>query len=67
MIMAVMSRASLGHTGRQLIASRLTVVAYLALTVAAVIRVLAPFAGNSEPALIDSAGLFWSLAILIFV
>ncbi|MDY0873201.1 NnrS family protein [Dongia rigui] len=67
MIMAVMSRASLGHTGRQLIASRATAVAYLALTAAALLRVLAPFAGNGEPALIDCAGLFWSLAFLIFI
>lgn len=67
MIMAVMSRASLGHTGRQLIASRPTAIAYLVLTAAALLRVVAPLAGDSEPALIDCAGLLWSLSFLIFI
>lgn len=67
MIMAVMSRASLGHTGRQLVASRPTTLAYLALSAAATLRVVAPLLGNSEAALIDSAGLLWALAFLLFI
>src|SRR5690606_37039446 len=39
MIMAVMSRASLGHTGRRLIAPRRIVWAYYLLTAAALLRV----------------------------
>jgi len=67
MILAVMSRASLGHTGRQLIASRQTTMAYIALTIAAILRVAAPLAGDYYSALIDCAGLFWISAFLIFV
>ncbi|BAI76101.1 nnrS protein (plasmid) [Azospirillum sp. B510] len=42
LILAVMSRASLGHTGRPLVVSRLTVAAYALLTVAAVARTASP-------------------------
>ncbi|KAA0596445.1 uncharacterized protein involved in response to NO [Azospirillum lipoferum] len=42
LILAVMSRASLGHTGRPLVVSRLTVAAYVLLTVAAVGRTASP-------------------------
>ncbi|SMF92125.1 uncharacterized protein involved in response to NO [Azospirillum oryzae] len=42
LILAVMSRASLGHTGRPLVVSRLTVAAYVLLTVAAVARTASP-------------------------
>lgn len=67
MILAVMSRAALGHTGRQLVASRQITVAYLALTIAATLRVAAPMAGDFYAALIDCAGLFWISAFLLFV
>jgi uncharacterized protein involved in response to NO len=66
MILAVMSRASLGHTGRQLIASRQTTMAYITLTIAAILRVVAPLAGDYYSAMIDCAGLFWISAFLIF-
>ncbi|MBK1838216.1 NnrS family protein [Azospirillum sp. YIM B02556] len=42
LILAVMSRASLGHTGRPLVVSRSTVAAYVLLTVAAVARTASP-------------------------
>ena len=42
LILAVMSRASLGHTGRPLVVSRVTVAAYVLLTVAAVARTVSP-------------------------
>ena len=67
MILAVMSRAALGHTGRQLIASREITIAYLALTIAAALRVAAPLAGDFYAPLIDGAGLFWVSAFLLFV
>lgn len=67
MILAVMSRASLGHTGRQLVASRATTVAYVALTLAVILRVAAPLAGDFDSAMIDCAGLFWISAFLLFL
>jgi len=42
MIVAVMTRASLGHTGRPLVVARPTATAYVLLTVAGAVRVLGP-------------------------
>ncbi len=42
-LLGIMSRASLGHTGRQLIASRRITVAYILVCVAAIIRISTPF------------------------
>ena len=42
LILAVMSRASLGHTGRPLVVTRVTVAAYVLLTAAAAARTLSP-------------------------
>jgi uncharacterized protein involved in response to NO len=66
MILAVMSRAALGHTGRQLIASRRLTVAYICLTAAVLCRVIAPLGGSLEVIVVDCAALLWSLAFLIF-
>ena len=67
MIIGVMSRAGLGHTGRALIAPRSMTIAYLILTAAALARVFGPLV---YPAAMLwwhtlSAGL-WSAALLIF-
>lgn len=68
MITAVMTRASLGHTGRPLRAHPLITLAYLLLTVATVIRVfglLLP--GMSYPTVITLAALFWTASFVLFV
>ena len=44
MILAVMTRAALGHTGRPLVAAKPIVAAYLLLTLAAAVRVFGPVA-----------------------
>lgn len=62
MTLAVMTRASLGHTGRAREADLPTLLIYLAVLGAAVVRVASPFAqGFSTPLLVLSAVL-WSLA-----
>jgi uncharacterized protein involved in response to NO len=68
MIMGVMTRASLGHTGRALIVGPLITLAYLLLTAAAVVRVfgLSGF-GLSYPVVIIWSALFWTTAFAIFV
>lgn len=66
MILAMMTRVPLGHTGRPLHASRLTVVAYVALTIAVIVRVLGPLAGAAYPAMIDLSAAAWILAFAIF-
>jgi uncharacterized protein involved in response to NO len=68
MILAVMTRASLGHTGRPLVVSRGIAVAYALLLSAAAIRVFAPaLAAGSYLATLEAAALAWIAAFAIFV
>lgn len=66
MILAVMSRVSLGHTGRPLEADRGTTTIYLAITLAAVIRVAAPFAHGFYLTLLEVSALLWIASFLAF-
>jgi uncharacterized protein involved in response to NO len=67
MTVAVMTRATRGHTGRDLTADRSTSMIYLLVTLAAVTRITAAFAADwTMPLLIASAG-FWIAAFLGFV
>jgi uncharacterized protein involved in response to NO len=68
MILAVMTRASLGHTGRALIVNPLITLAYLLLTAAALMRVfgLSAFQLNYPIVIIWSAA-FWTIAFALFV
>lgn len=67
MILAVMTRATLGHTGRDLVASRMTTAAYVALLAAALLRVFGgELAGDVLHAHIAAAAL-WVLAFLLFL
>jgi uncharacterized protein involved in response to NO len=67
MTLAVMTRASLGHTGRELAANGGTTGIYIAIIAAAVLRIGAAFAGGAAPALLSAAGLAWALAFLGFL
>lgn len=62
MTLAVMTRATRGHTGRALVAGAGTTAIYLAINAAALLRVAATFAGASQPLLLTASGLVWSLA-----
>lgn len=68
MILAVMTRASLGHTGRPLVVNRSIAVAYLLMTLGALLRV---FGGAWTPQYyllaLTLSGLAWCAAFLIFV
>jgi uncharacterized protein involved in response to NO len=66
MILAMMTRVPLGHTGRPLHASRLTVAAYVAITLAVIIRVAGPLTGPAYPRMIDASATAWILAFAIF-
>ncbi|BBK40434.1 short-chain dehydrogenase [Allostella vacuolata] len=67
MMLAMMTRATLGHTGRKLAADGATVAIYLLVTVAAVARVGATLASDlHQPGLILS-GLAWMSAFLLYV
>lgn len=67
MILAVMSRASLGHTGRPLAADRLTVVAYALVNAAALVRIIAGVAGTWTPALLTVSAALWMAAFALFI
>jgi uncharacterized protein involved in response to NO len=66
MTLAVMTRASLGHTGHALIAGRGTVATYALVTLAALLRLLAPLGGSGYLVLLCLAGLAWSGAFGLF-
>ena len=67
MTLAVMTRASLGHTGQQLSAGPGTTAIYVLITLAAVLRVLSPLAGEQMELALWLAGAAWSGAFGLFV
>lgn len=68
MILAVMTRATLGHTGRRLIAPPLAVVAYVLTGVAAAIRVFGTEVTGAAPTLvIGVAGVLWAAAMIAYL
>lgn len=66
MTLAVMTRASLGHTGREIVADRAVIAAYAAVTAGAILRVAAPLSGDWYPHLLVCGGTLWSGAFLLF-
>lgn len=68
LILAMISRVSLGHTGRPLTPPKAMTFAYILITLAALVRVFGPW-GLPEKTLIfiDISGTFWLLAFGIFV
>ena len=66
MTLAVMTRASLGHTRRQLTAGPATRVIYALITVAAALRIFSPLAGDRIYLVLWLAGAAWSGAFGLF-
>jgi uncharacterized protein involved in response to NO len=60
--LAVMCRASRGHTGRPLTADTPTVTIFAAVNLAALMRVIAPYTPEYQSGLLILAAFFWSLA-----
>jgi uncharacterized protein involved in response to NO len=67
MILAVMTRATRGHTGRDLVADRATSCAYLFINLAAMTRVIAAFAKDWTMPLLGVSAIFWIAAFAFFV
>lgn len=67
MTLAVMTRASLGHTGRPLVAGHGTLAIYVFITIAAVLRLIAPLDAAHYILLLAVAGAAWSAAFGLFV
>lgn len=66
MILAVTTRVALGHTGRPLKASGLTVVAYIIFNIGVLIRILSPLA-PTYTMFIDIAASAWIVAFGLFL
>jgi uncharacterized protein involved in response to NO len=67
MILAVMTRASLGHTARELKANAATTTIYVLVTVGAVLRVVAALALVDYNFGIEIAGVAWAGAFALFL
>lgn len=67
MTLAVMTRATLGHTGRALHAESGTVAIYAAITASALVRVSAVLLPDSGGVLLPLAGALWLFAFGLFV
>jgi uncharacterized protein involved in response to NO len=66
MTLAVMTRATLGHTGQRLHAGAGTIAIYGLVSMAAILRVAAPYAGALALADLELAGAAWSGAFGLF-
>ncbi len=66
MILAVMTRATRGHTGRRLIADGLTQLIYGCVIMAAITRIAAVFSSSLTTPLLIAAALFWIAAFGLF-
>ncbi|NKN35299.1 short-chain dehydrogenase [Agrobacterium sp. a22-2] len=66
MMLAVMTRATRGHTGRALSASIMTTCSYCALFLAALLRPLGEVFPDYAMTLYAAAGIAWMLAFLLF-
>jgi uncharacterized protein involved in response to NO len=62
-----MTRATLGHTGRALRANAPTVVLYICVTLGAMLRVTASLGVVPYLALVEIAGIGWSLGLALFL
>ena len=67
LMIAMMMRSSLGHTGRELVASRTDMAAFLLIQLAAIVRIVGSItAGGAYRYWIMAAGFLWCLAFLLF-
>ncbi|HXZ96459.1 MAG TPA: NnrS family protein [Burkholderiales bacterium] len=66
MILAVMPRVTLGHTGRDLTANRATVAIYVLINAAAIMRVAASWSTNATLILVVLSGICWITAFGLF-
>jgi len=67
MILAVMTRATRGHTGRDLSADRVTSLIYILVTLAAITRVAAAFGAGWTMSLLVVSACLWIAAFGLFV
>jgi uncharacterized protein involved in response to NO len=67
MTLAIMTRATLGHCGREIIADRATIAIYLVITMAALCRVILPEFADLTAFAYGASGLLWLAGFAIYV
>lgn len=67
MLLAVMSRAALGHTGRPLVVHPATTAAYVLISLATLLRVCAALVPEINAAALGAAGAAWVVGFALFV
>jgi uncharacterized protein involved in response to NO len=67
MTLAVMTRASFGHTGREIRAGRATLAIYALVNMGAIVRVTAPLLLDGYLNMLTLSGVLWSAAFTLFV
>ncbi len=67
MTVAVMTRATLGHTGRALTADRLTIVIYLLISVSAMLRLISGLSVEMYQDLVLTSAAAWTIAFALFL
>jgi uncharacterized protein involved in response to NO len=65
MTLAVMTRATLGHTGQPLQIGRMTQLVYLSILLSTVLRITAAFTGSVE--MLEFAGVTWVVGFALFL
>jgi len=66
MILAMMTRATLGHTGRPRVSDTTTLTLYVVANLAALVRVAAPFFAEAASHLLSLSAALWALAFLLY-
>lgn len=66
MTLAIMTRASLGHTGQPRHAGPVTILIYVLVNLGAVLRVFGPATALSTPLVLGLSAMAWSGAYLLF-
>lgn len=67
MILSMISRVSLGHTGRMIVVGKVMTVAFLAVLLAMFVRAILPLVVSNYTWLVVVSGLLWTLAYACFV
>jgi uncharacterized protein involved in response to NO len=68
MILGVMTRAALGHTGRPLVVNPMIAAAYLLVSITAIVRVFAlGTLGLRYPTVILASGLLWAISFALYL
>lgn len=67
MIIGVMTRATLGHSGREIIASKRTITVYMALNIAVIARLFAPIWDAANQGLLYISAVAWVVGFGLFI